>query len=331
MDKFKLMSTFIQVVRSGSYAAAAEELRVSKPLISKHISALEEALGAQLLYRTTRRLQLTEIGREYHAQCKQILAATERAEQGILRLQEEPRGHIRITSLQSIGVLFLATAISDFSARYSGLRTTLVLSDSLSFGKEILEGGFDLAVHFGSLPDSRIVARTLCQVQRYVCCSPAYLRTHGVPSSPQDLSSHNCLVHLAQAPDDLWRFAGTPAGFAVKVRGTIMSNSMLVLRETALQGNGLALLPAFCVERDIERGDLVKVLFDHPLESAPLCVLYPQAHMVSKKVRTFIDFLANWLTPRTWTAPEPESLALRKELQEGERRANRRPSHSNAM
>lgn len=300
MDKFRLMSTFVQVVQSGSFAAAAEELRVSKPLVSKHITTLERRLGVQLLNRTTRRINLTEIGQEYLERCKQILSATERAEQGILRLQAEPRGHMRITALHSIGVLFLASAIADFAARFPQIKTTLVLSEYLSYGKEIIDGGFDLAVHLGALPDSRIVARKICNVPRYVCASRAYIDKHGMPSVPMDLIEHNCLVHLSQTPDDIWHFKGPAHGSAIKVRGSITANSVLALRAAALRGSGVALLPAFCIEQDIARGDLVQVLREHPAVEGPLCVLYPHNRLVPKKVRIFIDFFVGWLTPPPW-------------------------------
>ncbi|MGD9895291.1 MAG: LysR substrate-binding domain-containing protein [Lautropia sp.] len=301
MDKFKLMSTFVQVVKSGSFVAAARELRVSKPLISKHIAALEAMLGVQLLYRTTRRIKLTEIGYEYHESCQQILEATSSAEQGISRLQAEPRGHIRITALNSIGVLFLGAVVSDFVKRFSGVKTTLVLSDSLSYGKEILNGGFDLAVHFGAVPDSRIVARKICEIPRYVCASPAYLEKYGVPATPKDLTGHNCLIHLAQAPDDVWHFdEGQSREHSIKVHGSVTANSMLALRAAALQGTGLAMLPSFCIEDDIAEGSLVRVLAGHSVASGPLCVLYLRG-VLPRKVRMFIDFLVAWFNPPPWS------------------------------
>lgn len=284
------------VVRSGSFSAAAEQSRVSRSLVSKRIRELEGRVGARLLHRTTRRVSLTAIGQEFFQKCGSILEELEQLEQHVGTLQHESRGAVRMRASHSITVLALSPAIAAFGQRYPGIKITLIVTDEPDLPLDLAEGGFDLAIHLAPLIDSSVVARRVMPMRWYVCASNDYLSRRGTPASVRDLAQHDCLVHVTQAPRNIWQFNGTNGPQRVKVEPRLLTNSVITLRDAALHGLGVAMLPAFCAAGDLARGDLVELLKGCRPPERPVCILFPQRHQQPSAVRLLIDYLSEWLT-----------------------------------
>lgn len=292
MDQIGAMRTFRQVVDSGSFTNAAQILGLSKAAVSKQISDLEEHLGAALLHRTTRRLSVTEAGKSYFESCVRLLEEIEAAEAAVRHLQTEPTGRLRVSAPNNFGQSVLGPFICELLKRYPKLSVEFELSDRFV---DLVEEGFDAAIRIRtSLPDSSLIARRICPVDRVACAAPDYLKHHGAPKEPGELSQHNCLIYtLSTSPHD-WTF-NTPSGRrTVRVDGTIHANSGQLLLDPARDGAGIVLLPLFAVGPDIEAGRLQRILEEFSVDRHDLYVVYPQNRHPSPKLRVFVDLLAEW-------------------------------------
>jgi DNA-binding transcriptional LysR family regulator len=291
MDRLGTMEAFAAVVESGSFSAAARRLRTSKSLISRQVAALEAQLGARLFHRTTRSLTLTEEGRGYHAQVVRILGDIAEANLSVSALQAAPRGRLRIAAPMSFGYLHLAPAIPDFLTLYPEVEIDLTMNDRTV---DLIAEGVDLAVRLGRLTDSSLVARRLAPVRRAVCASPTYLKLHGTPQTPDDLTQHQCLCYSNLSMSDEWRFIRADGTiWPVEVRGRLHADNGDALREAALKDLGLIYLPSFIIGRDLQAATLVSVLTDYVQQDASVYAVYPHARHLSPKVRAFIDFMAS--------------------------------------
>lgn len=290
MDRLATMEAFVRVAETRSFSEAARRLRTSKSLVSRQVAALEAELGVRLFNRTTRSLTLTEEGRGYQTQVVRILGEIEAANASVSMLQVVPRGRLRMNAPMSFGVLHLAPAIRDFLARYPEIDLDLTLNDRYV---DLVDEGFDLAVRIGRLADSSLVARKLAPMRLVVCGSPAYLATHGVPATPEDLRQHQCLAYSSNALHDEWRFGDADGRVAtMEIKGRLRINNGDALRVAALQGLGLVNLPSFIIGGDLQAGTLVSVLTDHETQDAGIHVVYPHGRHLSLKVRALVDFLA---------------------------------------
>lgn len=290
MDRLATMEAFVRVAETRSFSEAARRLRTSKSLVSRQVAALEAELGVRLFNRTTRSLTLTEEGRGYQTQVVRILGEIEAANASVNMLQVVPRGRLRMNAPMSFGVLHLAPAIRDFLARYPEIDLDLTLNDRYV---DLVDEGFDLAVRIGRLADSSLVARKLAPMRLVVCGSPAYLATHGVPATPEDLRQHQCLAYSSNALHDEWRFGDADGRVAtMEIKGRLRINNGDALRVAALQGLGLVNLPSFIIGGDLQAGTLVSVLTDHETQDAGIHVVYPHGRHLSLKVRALVDFLA---------------------------------------
>ena len=292
MDRLKTMDSFVRVVRAGSFAAAATQLGVSRAIVSRHLQDLEDYLGARLFNRTTRRLGLTATGSEYYGFCVRVLDEMEAHRGSASRLQREPRGTIKVMAPKSFGNLHIGPAVADFIARYPEVHVALLLSDDSLNTYDLIESGFDLAIRLSPVAESSVISRRIGLLRWILCSSPDYLARHGAPRSPHDLVRHNCLVHLRSTPDSVWRLRGRGGEAAVKVSGSMSANSSLALSAGALRGLGIALLPAYCIQPDLEAGRLVEVLPAYHLPERPIFALYPHRRNQPHAVRLLIDFLA---------------------------------------
>lgn len=295
MDKLNSMRAFLQVSRLGSFSAAAEEMGISKAMVSRHISQLEDKLGAQLINRTTRNLSLTEVGVVYRDRIKAILDEIEETELAISTLSSEPRGTLRIMAPTSFGSFHLARAIADYRHLYQNVGFDLILAERTP---DIVEEGLDLAIRIGQLEDSSLVAHKLAETGSVVCGSPGYLQEQGIPRKPHDLQQYNCLLYSPRAPADTWQFEDKDNGvFTVHVNGDLKSNVGDALRIAAIQGCGLVQLPAYMVGLDIKAGRLQAVLEEYRAPARPVYAVYLHRLHLSAKVRTFVDFLKNRYQP----------------------------------
>jgi DNA-binding transcriptional LysR family regulator len=290
VDRFESMRIFAKVVEKGSFAGAAARLHYSAGMVSEHVKALEERLGARLLNRTTRKLSLTEVGRTYYERCTRILADLEEAEQAASDLHAAPRGELRVNASPSFGMMQLAPAISDFTARFPSVSVELTLSDRMV---DLIDEGFDLAVRVEPLPDSSLIARQLTPVRLAICAAPSYIARHGSPRTPADLAKHNCLTLTGPSHFQQWFLPGSTGDPAdVFPAGNLRSNSAGVLMCAALAGHGLICLPSYIAGDALRSGRLVSVLNEYPTPTFTLRALYPSNRHLSAKVRGFVDFLA---------------------------------------
>lgn len=299
MESLSDIAVFVQVVRSGSFTAAAEKLGMSKSVVSKYVTRLEDRLGARLLNRTTRRLSLTEGGRDFYQRSHKALDEIEQAEAELSRLQEEPRGELRLCSPMSFGILHIAPLLPAFQARYPELDVDMVLDDRKT---DLVDEGFDLAVRIGELPDSSLVARRLGPCRHVMCASPEYLARNGVPQSPEELSSHPVLTYRYQDSPAQWHLLGLDGTHhQVPIDSRLQMNNSLGLREALLKGAGVTLTPTFVVGGDIRAGRLRAVLPEYKTLEVSIYAVYPQRKHLSPKVRAFVDFLSEQIQdPPYW-------------------------------
>lgn len=290
MDRLAALEAFAKVAETQSFSEAARRLRSSKSAVSRHVAALEADLGARLFHRTTRSLTLTEAGRDYFARTSRVLADLEEANASVTQLQAAPRGRLRVNAPMSFGFLHLAPALGDFLARYPEIELDVTLTDRFV---DLIDEGVDVAVRIGSLTDSSLVARRLAAIRRVLCASPDYLNRRGVPQTPDDLKSHDCLSNTNINITREWRFIhpdGKP--WPIEVKGRMSANSGDMLRVAALHGHGFVQLPTFIVGDDLRAGTLVSVLDPYIAQDLTLNAVYPTARHLSPKVRAFVDFLA---------------------------------------
>ena len=291
MDRFESMRIFTKVAESSSFAGAAARLNFSAGMVSQHVKALEDRLGARLLNRTTRKVSLTEVGRAYYERCTRLLADLEEAEQAASDLQTAPRGDLRVNVTPSFGMVQLAPAIADFTARFPEVSIELMLSDRIV---DLVDEGFDLAVRVEPMPDSSLIARQLATVRLVICGAPSYIRKHGEPRTPDDLANHNCLTLTGSSYLRSWHLgAAGRAPLEISPAGTLRANSAGVLMCAAVAGHGLACLPTYLAGEALRAGRLVTVLDDYVAPPLTLRALYPHSRHLSAKVRAFVDFLAD--------------------------------------
>ena len=287
MDRMTSMATFVKVVESGGFSAAARTLGMSPSMVTTHVQSLEERLGIRLLNRSTRRVSLTEVGHAYYERCLQILADADDADQIAQALQSTPRGTLRLNTSIAIPSL-LAPVIAEFVTLYPEVSINLTMTDRMI---DLVEEGFDLAVRNMSVPDSSLVVRRVATYRFVVCGAPGYLAARGTPRQPADLVHHNCLVYAHSAWGDEWRFAGREGERSVAVAGNLQANSDNALRLAAVHGQGLALAPSFLLIDEIKSGRLVPVLTEFLQAEHAINAIYPHRHHLSAKVRSFIDLL----------------------------------------
>lgn len=289
MDLFSSMRMYVAVVDGGSFASAADKLDISRAMVSKQIQKLEEHLGTRLLNRTTRRLSLTETGREFYERSTQIITDVEEAEQVAGQMNRTPQGVLRVTIPLSYGQHQLAAIIGDYTQAYPKVQLDISLSDRKV---DLIEDGFDLAVRIGTMPQSDLIARKIGGVRSIVCASPAYIARHGAPQAPAELSSHACLGYTLTGSGADWRFDTPDGPLVVPISGPIRADNGDIIRLAALSGAGILFQPHFIVGDDLAAGRLVQLLPEWQSAELGVYAVYPSRKHLSAKVRTFVDFLA---------------------------------------
>ncbi|MBD2054987.1 LysR family transcriptional regulator [Oculatella sp. FACHB-28] len=289
MDKFDGIRAFTQVVVSGGFAAAARDMGLSRSAVNKLVIALENDLGVQLLHRSTRVVTPTETGLAFYERCVEILASLEEAERSLTQLQKEPKGRLRINAPMSFGIMHLSPALANFLVQYPDLQVELTLSDRFV---DPIEEGFDITVRIAKPQASAsLIVHTLAPAQRVLCASSTYLEAHNIPTHPNELRHHSCLHYGQLAFENQWTLIGPDGEHTFSVKGTLCSNNGEVLRDAAVRGLGITLLPRFIVEPELQQGKLQVVLPDyHPTELS-IYVIYPVNRHLSTKVRLLVDFL----------------------------------------
>lgn len=297
MDRFNAMQAFQEVAERGSLTAVAERLGVSKSVVSKQISQLEQHLGVRLLNRTTRRVRLTEAGSRYYERCRQILGDLADLELAMQAVHERPSGQLRVTVPVSFGESHLAPLLPDFLAAYPEISVDITFDDRHI---DLVGNGIDAAVRISQLGDSSLIARRLSSSPIRLCAAPDYLARAGRPSEPADLAHHNCLVYAYAPHTSEWQLTD-PDGqtHRVPVRGNLRANNGAALLEAGVHGTGLILVPEFIAGEAIADGRLQRVLPDHDAGELGIYIVYPYTRHVSARLRAFIDYLATAFTTET--------------------------------
>lgn len=290
MNVLEGMRAFRAVAEAGSFSAAGRSLRITTAWVSARVAQLEEHLGVQLLVRTTRRVALTDAGRVYLPRCVQLLDDLDEAERAVVDLQSAPRGRLRVAAPMSFGLLRIAPLLADFSAAYPDVHVDMVLNDRYV---DLLEEGFDMAIRVGAaLKDSSLVARKLASGNRVLAAAPSYLRKHGTPRTPHELTSHSCLMYALHAAPAKWQLDGPDGPVTVEVRGPLQINNSIALSTAALRGAGILLAPDFVVAEHLATGRLKRVLPKYQASPYQVFAVSPPTRFATPKARAFVDFLA---------------------------------------
>lgn len=288
MKRWDLLQTFVYVVESGSFSAAAGRLKVSKSLVSRKISQLEKHLGTQLLFRTTRQINPTDAGYTLFLKCERLFSNLEEAEQSVLNLEDVPRGHLRIVCTDILGERYISLAAAKFSTLHPQLKIDIHVTSRLV---DLVAEGYDLAVRYGKLTDSSLKARKVMELPHVVCASPAYFDRHGKPAAIDDLKKHNCLVATFD-PCTTWRFKLGKQTVDIDLQGNWRSNNASALITAACEGLGICRLPELYVRRYLRDGRLVTIFDAFQYDIFPVWLVYPNTRYVSAKVRMFIDYFS---------------------------------------
>jgi DNA-binding transcriptional LysR family regulator len=296
MDTLVSMKVFRLVVEAGSFVGAAERMKLSAAMASKHVAHLEQQLGARLLNRTTRRIALTEAGREYYERLAQALTELDEAGQAVGAASVVPQGRLRVSSLTAFGLRHVMGAVASYAADYPQVTVDITLSDRVV---ELIEEGFDVAIRAApsGLKSSSLIARPLATAHIVLCASREYLRLHGVPKTVADLARHDFVHYAGASAQELAPFS--EALTRSKPRGNLIVNHLEALRVVVLQGGGLSMLGTEVVGDDIAEGRLVPLLVDAlPPRELPIYAVYASRRHLSAKVRSFVDFLAERFADR---------------------------------
>jgi DNA-binding transcriptional LysR family regulator len=289
MDRLTSMSVFVKVADLGSFAAAAKELRLSPTMIGKHMRHLEERLGSLLINRSTRRQNLTELGRNYLDHCRHLL---EQAEAGDALAEEAlraPRGRLRVAAPTAFGAHSLAPTIVKFMKRHPEVTVELMLNDRMV---DLVEEGIDVAIRVGTLADSTMMSRSLSPYRAVVCASPVYLAERGTPTHPKDLVDHDCLSFPDWAEGPQWSFLGPEGEVHVHIKSRLQINNGFGIRYAALAGAGIVMQRAELVAEDIVEGRLQTLLSNYKTQSRPRHLVWQRHRRMPPKLRAFIDFVA---------------------------------------
>jgi DNA-binding transcriptional LysR family regulator len=293
MDRLQTIESFVRIAHTGSYTKAAQQLGVSRALLSRRIIELEARLGVRLLNRSTRSVSLTTEGRSYLTRCKQILEDMDAADREIARGAQAPLGGIRVLAPKSFGVTCLSDAVIAFSKMHKQVRVSLSLGDFSFRPADFVDGGFDLAIRIADIRDSNVLARHITTLKSLLCASPDFIARHGAPASVAALPNYSCLAHLGSDEHDrVWSFVGQ-RGASIRVDGSFDSNSALALRKAAVAGLGIALLPEEYIAAELASGTLLRILPQCEVRR-PVTALYARSPHIPQKVRLLVSFLVQW-------------------------------------
>ena len=297
---------FAKVAQSGSFSRAALELGLAKATVSKAITRLERRIGAALLHRTSRRVVLSEVGRNLLAHASQVLNEGEAAEAYAFAQSQTLRGTVRLAVPMSFGLAHVAPILPEFLSFYPEVMIDIHLGDEIV---DLVGGGFDMALRIAALADSTLIARRLCQVRRLVVGAPAYFDRRGRPTHPSELANHECLGYAYLPSPEVWRFAQAGGDEAeVTPRGPLRANNADTLAPALWSGLGLAVQPEFTVWKDIAAGRLEQVLPEWSLPPIALHLVTPPGRLRPVRVGVLIDFLVERLTTAPWAKQSEDRL-----------------------
>lgn len=278
---------FTRIAVTHNISMAGQTLGLSAAVASSHINKLEDSLGVRLIYRTTRKVSLTEEGLAFLPHAEDVLASVEAARASVGAGESIPRGTLRIAAPASFGRMHLLPELNCFLARYPDLTVDLKLSDTIV---DLVEGGFDIAIRNSALKDSTLIARKLAPDSRILCASPDYLAEHGTPQSPQDLKGHQCITLMGL---DSWSFITAKEPLTIKATGNFRTDNGEAIRDACINGLGITISSKWSIYEQLQTGSLVEVLPEFPLVSdTAIWAVYPSSRLLAPKVRAFIDYFS---------------------------------------
>ena len=300
MDRVSSMLSFVKVVDTGGFGAAARQLNLSASVVTTRVKSIEERLGVRLLNRTTRSVSLTEAGRAYYDRSVQILSEIEHAEEAAQVLQSKPRGILRLNTSPGMPRL-IARSVAEYGVRYPDVTVHLAATSRML---DLVEEGYDLAIWYAATPDQGLIVRRIADYRMVICASPEYLARHGRPEHPSELIKHNCVTFydaptLGRVGRD-WHFTGPDGEFSLQMSGNLETNSAIAFRAAALLGQGIIIAPGPLVFDDLRSGALVSILGDFLAKQFSIDAFYPHRAHLPAKVRTFIDLLVENLRQMDW-------------------------------
>ena len=299
MDRFQVMTTFVRVVETGSFSAAARDLRMGQPAVSKAIAGLEDHLRTRLLVRSTRNLAPTEAGAAFYERAKKALEEADEAETAARAFGGGLEGRLRVSAPVTFARLRVIPYLAAFFDAHPGVRLELIMDDR---GINLLEENIDVAFRAGSLSDSTMTAHKIAQSPRFVVASPAYLARAGTPERPLDLLRHDAIVFSRMAGGDEWRFTRDGAETLVRPRSRLSVSAAEGLREGVIAGLGLGVATAWTFAPELEAGTITPLLCAWTLTPVELWAVYPAGRMPSAKARAFTAWVAAILkaAPTPW-------------------------------
>jgi LysR family transcriptional regulator for bpeEF and oprC len=291
MDRLMALQAFARVVELGGFTKAGDSLRLSKTTVSDLVQSLEKHLGVRLLQRTTRRVTVTAEGAAFYERCAHILADLDEAEASVMQARVAPKGRLRVDMPAALARLFILPRLPPFLARYPDLRLELGMGLR---PVHLLEEGIDCVVRFGTQSDSSLVARRVGTMSFVCCASPAYLREHGSPRRPEDLSVHRCVNYISNRSGRVmdWEFARADEKIRLTLDGVLAMNDSDAYVVAGLMSFGIVKAANYVVRPYLESGQLMQVLTDWTAEQFPISVIYPQNRHLSAKVRIFVDWVS---------------------------------------
>ncbi|MEO8707213.1 MAG: LysR family transcriptional regulator [Kofleriaceae bacterium] len=288
---------FTKVVETHSFTGAAEQLGLPKSTVSRKLAQLEERLGVRLVQRTTRKLALTEVGQAYYERCARIVADLAAAEQLVTDMQSTPRGRVRVTAPIDLSSRHLGTIIAEFLAGHADINIELEATDRVV---DLIEEGYDVAIRFGILPESTLIARKLCSADAMLCAAPSYLARRPGPTTIEDLDAHDRVLFTPSPRIQSWTLESGGATFEFGRPAHFASNNIGAVRDAALAGAGIALLTDFMVNADISEGSLVQLLPEWRSRAIDIHAVYPARQNLPPRLGLFLDHLAKALNPPPW-------------------------------
>jgi DNA-binding transcriptional LysR family regulator len=285
MDKFDQITSFVRVVELGGFAAAARDLAVAPSLVTAHIKALEQRLGARLLNRNTRHVKPTEVGEAYYKYCVDVLNRLDQAESLVESMQAKPRGVLRLNTSVILAPL-ITPVIADYTAQFPEVSVRLIAT-----GRHVdfVEEQFDVSIRH-SMPDNgSLIVRKLAEYDFVVCASPNYFMSRPRPNTPADLVGHNCILYTDSGYGDRWPIFDSPHEIVVK--GNLMTNSPLVLLNAAEAGQGVVVFPRFLAADALAEGRLIELLSEHTTLRRPICAIYAHRGLVPTKATVFVEMV----------------------------------------
>ncbi len=298
MDRLHAMNVFVRVVETGSFSKAAKEFSITQPTVTKLVAAVEERLKVRLLNRNTRGVSVTESGALYYEKCKVIVRESEEADNIVRLRQTQAQGLLRIGTSVAFGRRVVTPLALEFMAKHPQVQLDLSFEDRYT---DLVANGIDVAIRMGKLADSTLGARFLGVNPWLMVASPKYLRKHGTPKQPADLSRHPALIYSSVLGDDVWRLT-TPKGEAltIPVSGRLRSNNLSAILAAARNDYGIAAMPRYVASNSLKSGQVVEVLKGHTLPEQEIHAVFPSPKLVPGKVLAFIAFLQSRLGPQWW-------------------------------